>query len=219
MLRIRDVKDKALLPFYRFYSGRNMLTVQEKEIILDKLVSANAVTKAPRAAKMLTLRIKAFVSVGILLLALPSAYLLSTAFREEAFTEKGGESPLFAVRCIEEDMSNRCPVGGTLAFKVIPPDDSLYFSVFAVNKETGKVVWYYPKSEDDVSVYLDNNHQQHILNDGIRIGQEHPLGHYTAYGIFSGKPLKRHFIRKSFESSPENRSRDMTVLEKTFEVK
>ncbi len=153
------------------------------------------------------------------LVSLPLAYLLLNTSAPDEFTEKGGEAgPFFVAQCDGPALSKDCRRGDTLIFKLKPPQNAPYFSAFAAHKRTKKTLWYYPSRTEGRSIRVDSEKLKGVLKEGVRIGEEHPIGEYTIYGIFSAEPIRRTQIRTVFKKSPRDPSGALTILETTIEV-
>jgi hypothetical protein len=140
-------------------------------------------------------------ALGLLMVTLPALFFLFVSSHEEDdYRAKGDDStPILALNCIEENGAHTCTKGSIVTFKVRPPEGRYFFSAFARHQKSGTVVWYYPATESEESLSLEENQQVAVLDAGVVIGDEHTIGEYDVYGIFSKSPHKREDIRKVFD--------------------
>jgi hypothetical protein len=99
---------------------------------------------------------------------------------------------------------------------VVPPKNAGYFSVASLD-EKGNLIRYFPSgTEKSLSIS-----QIGLLKKGIVIGNEHHIGRYRVFGVFSESPLSVEMMRRVIETRVEKRRRvqgSLTVKEALLEV-
>ena len=181
----------------RLLSGRQELSVLEKEHILEEVLQETAGHRTSRG--WYSPRVLAWAATAVVVLALVPVliYGLSTpgAFQSRGTTAESGE---FRVTCLGE--KGACHPGDKLFFQVRPPGSQPYLSVFAERTADGTVIWYIPGSGAQKSISVPQHSQDGVLTTGIELGKEHPPGRYKVYGLFSSRPLGREEIRALIEN-------------------
>ena len=203
----------------RLFLGKNQLIRTEKEALFAKVygeLQKNG-ELTPQKHRLWGWRL---LSVGAAILLLSGAFWLyqsmfsgrdktlgadtdategalesGTGHPGQVFTPKGSvEKPAFMIRCAATQ-SNSCRAGDTLGFRL---NDRRYpyFAAFAVHKQSGHVIWYFPKNSGDVSMDT-RTHQDEAgwLTEGIYIDKTQSAGDYEVIGIASQRPLSRPDIK------------------------
>ncbi len=208
---------KELLHFFRVYSGRRRLTIQEKEAIIDAVLAKTLIGKKRTLRHSLwpPAVARALVIAGLLMAAIPVVvFLAHRTGREDEFVARGADpKAIMAVRCIGARDENTCKTGDTLAFKVRPPRDRHFFSAFSKNQNGGSVIWYYPAKEGDFSVSIPDDGLAAVLENGILIGDEHVPGDYVIYGVFSEQRCRRRDIRQLFDGGNTKKVVGYTIMQ------
>ncbi len=212
---------KELNPFYRLYSGRKALTIQEKEAVLEAVLAQTlrpGQASLSSAYRRTALYRVALVLCALVAISIPAVYVVSRdESREEGFTAKGGDdAPLFTVRCTGMDNEHRCKLGETLVFQVSAPSGKSYFSAFGRNEKSDRIVWYYPADEGALSPEVGQSRR--VLSDGIVLGEEHVPGAYVVFGIFTEVPVTRSEIRAQFDRGEDVEGDFGSVGKMRFEV-
>jgi hypothetical protein len=214
---------KELHPFFRLYSGRRRLTVQEKESIIDAVIARTAPSKQRSIWEHFrtSAAMRAVVIAGCLLLAAPLVLLIGNKSPiENEFSAKGGSAkPRFDVLCSEAKREHTCFKGNTLMFKVFPPDGQPWFGAFGKHTGTSLIVWYFPAREKDALISLAGKRIGDFLKDGVVVGDEHSAGDYEIFGVFSSYPIKRADVRKLFENGVVTSDKEYTILKAKMQIR
>ena len=209
---------RKLLPYFRLFSGRRRLTVQEKESILDALLDAHAASvDVPQTRGWRYFAKAAALAAGLLLVAIPLAVVLTNKNSDSEFAERGDViRPGFTLKCSDESNSAHCLKGGTLAFVLRAPASLPYFAAFALHEESEKVIWYFPAKSELPSILIESNSRKGVLKESIRIGEEHPVGQYKVFGVFSRKALFRENIRSVFLGDRDSSDDGISIVTNTM---
>ena len=200
------MKDDHFFP-ERLLSKRNRFTVQEKESVLKAVLEHTEETREKSFRERMVSPSRIVVTtLGILLLAVPLVFLVLPS-KKETFTPRGGKgaSAVFSVRCIAKEKPGSCKKGSRIVFKIIPPIDKGYLSVFAKHRSSGTVIWYFPDSEGEVSLEVGKYLKEQTFIKAIGIGDEHAFGTYDVYGVFTDRALKRSEIRRLMNERAKKR--------------
>lgn len=115
--------------------------------------------------------------------------------RDESFTTKGvGDAPLLEVACADGQRA-RCPKGGRLLFRVAGARHGGVLAAFAQRVESSGAerIWYFP-TIDETTPRIAAQIEPQIPTEGVRLGPEHPVGHYRIYLVLGTRPLTREEI-------------------------
>ena len=201
-----------LLHYYRLYSGKRQLTVQEKESILEAVISEH---RAAHRSSLFSLSwgalrpwTKVLAAACLLLVAAPLIYLsLHRPAETDAYFARGeADTDALYVQCREKSGAQGCNTGDVLLFKIHAVSSYRYFSAFSRHRKNGAVIWYYPATESGKSILIDAGGKSGVLTDGISVGAEHRPGTYDVFGILSARPLDRKAIRSFFENDTDESS-------------
>jgi hypothetical protein len=193
--------------FYsRLLSERPELSIQEKESILNDVLSHVEREEKPKATWLFgsVSNVAKLASLALFVaLAIPVVVLLLQNPEGDAFIEKGTEAepPLFSIKCLSKEReTNTCSPGSKLVFNVYPPKGRRYFSSFAKRESDGVIIWYFPKNEKEKSFDTRLTSAGGVLSKGIVLGTEHTAGAYTIYGVFSAEPISRILLKQKFDN-------------------
>jgi hypothetical protein len=200
---------KYLQDYFRIYSERRSLTVQEHEKIFDTVFQKTTENEKISGWQFFLSPIRIAAALGMCLLLSISAIWLYGRERvttdEENFGEyfpRGNDTrPLFTVFCADAKQAGICRRSDILVFKIRPPRNYRYFSSFTRHIESNAVVWYYPATEDGRSLFVQDSvtGEGELLREGIVIGNDHALGEHEVWGIFSARALSWDDIRSLFD--------------------
>ena len=186
----------------RLLSRRNGVSVQEKESVLESVLSqvrknerrsifARFSTASPKARAAL-----AAISVSLVLIPV-CFFLFGGTRKKDEFRAKGQRDvPFFSVSCFDELGKPPCRKGTKLAFRIRPRQDNLYFAAFARRESDGLIYWYFPADEAGKSVSLRDLGEDGILSYGVQLDRTYAPGRYEVFGFLSKAPLDRRIIRR-----------------------
>ena len=203
-----NLKEDRFFPA-RLLSKRNRATVQEKESVLKAVFEEIEQARGPSFRERLTSPRGIVVTVlAILLLTVPLVLLMSTD-EKGTFTSKGSEaSAFFDIRCLADKQPGPCREGDKIVFRVVPPINKPYLSVFAKHRSSGAVIWYFPGSDKEGSLDVGKYLKEDTFTTAIKIGAEHAVGLYDVYGIFTDRAMKRSEIRGLMEEKTKKGKSD-----------
>ena len=140
--------------------------------------------------------------------------------KDGEFGVKGtGRETGFAVRCVDEtETSAPCRVGNTMLFQLHLNGDFVYFSAFSKHKKSGRVVWYFPAEASGMSIRIQENLQNDFLTDGVVLGDEHHIGDYVLYGVFSKTALTRGNVKQLFDTGDTGSHAPVSIVETTLTI-
>lgn len=207
-------KKKDNLHMDRLLAQEKRILGPEKKQILENVLNAVETTSSPKPMlvgfKWLIYGVP--VSLGILTVVLWGLLGTSTnpssTPKDEAFTPKGGDGrPLLAVACGTDGTTN-CHREDSLAFQLRPPKGINHVAIFAQNKKTGTIIWYYPKTENEHSLNIEHKDTtNNWLHSGVLIGDEHSPGIHEVTAVYSASPMTRGNVRAIFEQNlPSHKS-------------
>lgn len=188
----------------RLLSKRNSVTVQEKEAVLKAVLDGvEHKRKQSFRERLVSPRGILVAFLGILLLAVPLVFMVLPNGKR-TFTPKGKEAPtFFDVRCIADKRPGPCKKGNKIIFKIVPPKNKHYLSVFSKHRSNGTVIWYFPGSEKEGSLEVEKYLRKDTFTRAIEIGDEHAVGTYDVYGIYTDRAVQRHEIRRLIDKKAE----------------
>jgi hypothetical protein len=183
----------------RLLSGRDQLSVGEKEQILDQVLSQ--VAQAEPAETRFPWRVPRWAFAALaLVLVVPPALLLWRNRQGSEFTARGGPgaAPALEPLCLGADGgAGACAQGGKLFFK-LSPGRFQAFAALALAPD-GKTLWYFPNDTLATSVDLARSKPSGILDQAIALDDRHAPGDYTLYGVFSERPLTKEEVRQAIQ--------------------
>jgi hypothetical protein len=199
------VKKEERHHFYRLYSGRRRLTIQEKESIIDSVIE-KTLQKEPRrwwSWRLSSMGARVAFATGVaLLMAAPVLWLTQQSEVTDEFTVRGSDpKPMFSVTCPASGTSSACRRGDKLVFRLFAPDKTLFFSAFSRHEKSGAVVWYFPRTDRDKGISVSDTVKGDVVPEGIVIGDEHAAGVHEVFGVFSDHEVTRSDIRRLFEEN------------------
>jgi hypothetical protein len=192
----------------RLLAGRNRLSRQEKEQILDGVLGAVA---PRRMSRWWFAAMPAVAAAAVVMLVLAPW----RAREQSDFTTRGGSHVLgaFTPTC-----ASGCTAGDKILFDMNGTKGYRYFAAFS-QRADGTVLWYFPSSDDAVSLDLDRQLGSGVLDHGIVIGGEHFAGTYRVFGVFSNEPLSRAQIRERFDAERVIAGPGTSVIEQELVVR
>ncbi|CAN5167442.1 hypothetical protein BH11MYX1_BH11MYX1_35230 [soil metagenome] len=124
---------------------------------------------------------------------------------------RGGSRPVATLRVT---CAGGCRHGAKLLFDLHGTTAYRYFAAFA-KRGDGTVLWYFPATDDATSIERSSSG---VLDRGIVLGAEHPVGTYRIYGVFSNAPLTRGEIRDAFDPTKLDAGPGTAVVAADMEV-
>lgn len=179
------MSDKHLIP--RLLSGRDQLSIVEKEQILDTVLGGVARESGGRAR---------WWWLGLPALAMTLAIVIiapwrSTSTTTSEFSARGGDQLFAAFAPVQSNGKLLFDVHGTTGYR--------YFAAFS-RRTDGTILWYFP-TPSGTSLDLATQPATGVLDQGIVLGDEHQPGTYRVYGVFSREPLTRDAIKAQFDDT------------------
>lgn len=187
----------------RLLAGRDEPSVLETEALFDRI--AGAAEAPPWWRRRATW-------AGFGALAATAAALVLVP-RGDEFGARGGDAAVLRPHCVIDDAKAPCARGAKLLFDARPPDDKPYFAAFA-RRPDGKVVWYLPAPDEKSAALPDRTA---VVPTAARLGDEHPAGEYTLYGVFTPNAASRAELQATVGAALESTD-DATVVARVFEV-
>lgn len=190
------MSDKHLIP--RLLSGRDQLSIVEKEQILDTVLGGvaresgaaePAGATAPRRARWWWLGLPALAMTIAVVIIAPWRSTSTTTTSE--FSARGGDQLFAAFAPVQSN--------GKLLFDVHGTSGYRYFAAFS-RRTDGTILWYFP-TPTGTSLDLATQPATGVLDQGIVLGDEHQPGTYRVYGVFSHEPLTRDAIKAQFDDT------------------
>jgi hypothetical protein len=198
-MRRPPMANRSQLP--RLLAGRNRLGRDEKEAVLEEVLSAVAPRR--RARRWFALAVPALALAALVLWLVPRSQPASE------FTARGGDAHVatFAPKC-----NGECTQGSKLLFDLQGTTGYRYFAAFAKTPD-GSVIWY--ASGRDLTRELEHG----VLVDAIVLGDHQP-GRYRVFGVFSDRELSRDAIRELFDDQGRARlTAGVTVVEREVVIR
>ena len=201
----------------RLLSGRDRLSVLEKEDILDGVLARGTLKVPSRATSFF----KARRVVAALALGGATAVTLflvtSGRYSVDELTSRGAtlkSTPSFKVACAEGD----CHQGDKLLFQLENAAPALYFAAYA-QRDDGVVLWYFPGESHATSVPVSMTTAGGILAEAVVLGPEHRPGAYRVVGIFSPQALSKNAIKNALGAEPALYPQEWSVVSQILRVK
>ena len=200
------MKEKPV--YARLLSGRNRMGRQEKEHILDEVLGS----VAPRPSRR-------WWFVALPALAAAAALILFVIpSKETPRDELASRGATRAVAALAVTCPGGCGAGEKILFDVSGTTGYRYFAAFSRHMD-GTVLWYFPATDDGVSLDIASHTRDAVLDRGIVIGTEHAPGTYRVFGVFSMVPLTRVQIRGAFDETSPSAGPGTSVIEKELVVR
>lgn len=195
-------------PESRLLSGRNRMSVIEREQVLAQVLQQTArPSAARRLAPWLLGSAAAAASLALLLLLLPG-----TPASQGEFASRGnGAQQGFALSCVDATGPGDCHRGSRLLFQTWAPAGQPYFASLARGSD-GTILWYAPSGDQERSLDTRQAGPGGVLATGIQIGPEHPAGRLTVYGLFSAAPLDKAEVRARVERAVQDKVVDPSLF-------
>lgn len=205
----------------RLLSGRNQLSVTEREAILEQVLADSRVAGDDRASRSwLRQRRWAAVAAG---LAAASAIALVMHVRagtgtggpeaNEMFAARGAAGHQMEVVCASSGQVGQCPVGDRLILDLAGAAEPVHFAAFA-RRGDGMIIWYFPEREQDSTVPLAENMRSGVFDRTVILGPEHSPGTYTVHGVFSDQAMTREDVRDAIRDGQD----EVGVVVRSLEV-
>lgn len=189
-------------PFFesRLLSGRDHLSVLEKDEVLDRVLAATPASAPKRLPWWLFGGVTAAATALIIFVFSPAWFSPAGKQRQQDFSSRGGVQQRlgFGISCVDEGGAERCRSGSSLLFRTWAPKARPYFACFA-RGDDGTVVWYAPSGDRKQSLDTRLAGFGGVLGQGVLIGDEHRAGQYTVYGLFSETPLSKSEVRAQLD--------------------
>lgn len=125
----------------------------------------------------------------------------------DGFQSRGPGKPAFAVRCLREGVKAACAPGAKLLFEV-QSDKPRFFSAFSVRPD-GAAIWYLPSANEKAQPVEPG--EARVLKRGYVLGQDHPLGDYKMYGLFTESPMSKKALKAELSQRLESTERVQVV--------
>jgi len=185
----------------RLLSGKDRLSVVEKEAILERIIDQTKAEKKSEPASWMSVRRLSYTAAAaVVLFAVPLLIYLALTPVPDEFISRGisGSPSGFTVACLGAGDDGFCHPGDKLFFKVNAPEGKPFFSAFA-RRTDGTVIWYFPGEEFSHSIEVSKNNYEGVLSVGVLLGSEHRPGYYVVFGLFSSRRLSKSQIREAVE--------------------
>ncbi|MEQ8568044.1 MAG: hypothetical protein RMA76_24195 [Deltaproteobacteria bacterium] len=164
----------------RLLSGRDEPSVLETEALFDRIAS----DVAPRPWWR---RPVAWGALSGIATAAAAAFLFVALPDSGEFGSRGGEEAVLRPHCVTGAETGPCTTGAKLLFDARPPEGAPHFAALA-KRPDGTFIWYLP-APDARSAALGA--ETAVVATAIRLGDEHPAGAYTVFGVFTKDAMTR----------------------------
>jgi hypothetical protein len=192
----------------RLLEGTTNFSRAEREEIFDDVFAAVAAEEGATAPAPRTLPawLRWFALAAVVCLAIvPASMLIDT---KPEFVARGGSTTNLQLQCTGEV----CALGDSLTFEVTGAK-APWFAAFG-RSSSGTVVWYFPATDRATSVKVEDG----LLDQGVKLGDEHSTGTWTVHALFSHAPLTRDAVKACFDEHGELQCDDVELLERTFTI-
>ncbi len=167
----------------RLLSGEEGPSVLEKEAVFEAAFqSAQPASQGVRAwGRWLALAGAVATAAVLLVVKLP----------DDGFQSRGPAKPAVGVRCLRAGVKAACSPGAKLLFEV-RSDKPRFFSAFSISPG-GTAIWYLPSEGEKAQPVLPGAAK--VLKRGYVLGEDHPPGDYTMYGLFTEAPMSKKALK------------------------